>query len=112
MPTPNLECVYPHGLDYYPVEPFQRRVIELRNAGYTLEELAQRAGWVNGPNANNRSRRPGSGDASRLERALGMRSEYKTIRGREYRSLKRYVTYDVAVRLCRALELDYHTIGV
>lgn len=88
------------------VVPFRERYLELIANGTKPTTIARRMGWV-------RKIKPDepwiTGDTSRLRRALGLSRETNAaVRGR-YRQT---VQAKTAEKLARALELDFHEVGV
>lgn len=82
------------------VEPFRERVLELLRRGLTAPEIAARAGYFYAG---------GTGNGSRLLRDVGLRHDHSHGKRRPPR---RTMTYEVAVRLCRALDLDPWEAGL
>jgi transcriptional regulator with XRE-family HTH domain len=83
--------------DRVPVAPFRERFERLaEREELTLAELASRMGWINA--------RRGTPDIQRSQRVLGLVQH-----GKSYRQ---YVDYELAIRLCDALDLDYFEAGV
>lgn len=72
-------------------------------SGLPPSEVAKRLGWINSGT--------GMGDSTRVLRALGLRPDsahgYKSFRPRHG-----YLSYDLGVRLARALDVDPVDVGV
>ena len=82
----------------YRVEPFRQAFLESSIDG---EELDRRCGW----------------SSSYHRRVLGLRADVSTRHGRggttkRYRSVRTELSYEHAVALCRALDLDFVEWGV
>jgi hypothetical protein len=82
-----------------PLEPFQDRARLLMARGEELADMAARADVFD---------HRGRGDSSWLRRALGFGGY--TSRGKRYH--RTHVTEDVALKLCRALDLDPWEAGI
>jgi hypothetical protein len=87
-----------------PIEPFRARYEQLLKNGTSASEVARRMGFRASPTA----RVPGGADTQRLKRTLGLAPYYK--RGKTY--IGKGVTYETAVRLAEALEMDPAEAGV
>lgn len=95
--------VVPNGL-------LRERFLELHELGkLTAVELAKRLGYVRKGSPASQRRSP-VGDATRVERDLGL----ATVPGSNGRppSLRLFIPYDLAVRLADLLEVSYHDCGV
>jgi hypothetical protein len=71
--------------------------------------------FLKAPTGTKRFSRRGMGDTSHLERLLGMRDPAPSRHnGRRYENGRRteYLSYDFAVALCRALDMDPVDVGV
>jgi hypothetical protein len=88
-----------------PIEPFQRRFLELERAGtISRTEIARRLGWTRNPPASMRARGcveliP---DTGRVSRVLGLKAAYP----------QKTVGYELGVSLCQVLQLDPVDCGV
>lgn len=90
------------------VEPLRDRFVSLHSRGeVTASGLARDLGWYRqaSPSSGYRGRVP---DGQRVRRALGLRPE--SSRGRSYH--RQHVNYDLAGRLCAALNLDPWEAGL
>lgn len=88
--------------NHVPNEVFRERFLELgEREGLTAAQLGARLGWFN----NRRADQGEYGDTTRVLRALGLRPEA----GGEAR---RFVQYETAVVLARALDLDPVDVGI
>lgn len=111
MSNVTAERVYPEGLDYFPIAVFQLQALKLIEEGCNWTELARRCGMRKVNRTRDHSRLEITGDSGYLKMVLGLRIN-KAGRRPQSRSVKRTVSYDLAVRLCRGLGVDYHDIGV
>lgn len=86
---------------------FRVRFTQLRGEeGLTLNDVAMRLGWTRGGTDT----RP---DASRVEKTLGLRPERSGRGGHVSATRKRVtVSYELAVQLAAALDLDPYEAGV
>jgi hypothetical protein len=85
------------------VEPFRLRYLEL---GLRPSVVAYRLGWLLGPGHKNAS----TADTTRLKRTLGLMASPQS-RGKPP-CVRRKVTYEMAVQLADALEMEPHEAGV
>ena len=94
------------GSDLVDLEPLRARFLELEsNNLMSRTELARALGWYREPSSGNQRSHRYHGlvpDTGRVTRVLGLKSGHP----------KRQVSYDNAVRLCRALHLDPVDVGV
>lgn len=87
------------------VAPLRERFLILRSRdGVSPEEAALRAGWLFGSLVNGVPR----GDGTRLLRRLGLLASC----GSSGWTVTRFVSYETAVVLCDALDVDYTEVGV
>lgn len=94
-----------NAIDRVPVEPFQRRYLELERAGLiSRTEIAKRLGWVRRPPASMRARRCADliPDTGRVSRVLGLKAVEP----------QKSVGYEIGVRLCEVLHIDPVDCGV
>lgn len=85
--------------DLVPNEALRKRFEHLNGQGYlTTTDLAKELQWTSS----------GKWDTSRVRRVLGLATWKR--RGGERR--QDFVTYEQAVRLCRALDMDPYEAGV
>lgn len=95
------------------VAPFRERFLALQAQGeMTLSDLCIYVGWIYRPQPSRlqaERRRPGSvkPDTSRASRTLGLRQRPGRNHGEQC-----HVTYEQALKLCRALGMDPHEAGV
>ena len=91
-----MSPISPTSPDAVSVTPFREHYLRATERGdFNASEIAERLGWVR-PN--------GSGDSTRVLRALGVRPETARRGGApKYRS---YMRYEMATKLCRALGMD------
>lgn len=94
------------GAEFVDLEPLRARFLELEsNDLISRTELARVLGWYREPSSGNQRSQRHHGlvpDTGRVTRVLGLKSGQS----------KRHVSYDNAVRLCRALHLDPVDVGV
>lgn len=95
--------------DRVPSEPFRRRVEELQAQGVSLSQIALRAGWIRLDRGHEK------GDTSYLQRVLGLRTwtsgPWNGVPRGPYEA-REHMSYEAAVKLCDALGLDYHEMGI
>ncbi len=94
-------CGDVHLADRYPIEVFQRRFQELIGKGERISAMCYRGNFIH------RCDQP---DSDHLYKVLGLREWGDS--GKRYRYTATSVSYDMAVRLCDALDLDYFEVGV
>lgn len=86
--------------DRVPVGPLRDRFEFLeRRYGWTAADVARDLGWW---------RNATKADVSRVKRSLGLSVHHAEGRQR----MQQYTSYDQAVRLCRALDMDPFEAGV
>lgn len=91
------------------VEPFRDRFLRMRARGeITAIGLADELGWYRRPSPAMRRTGPVIPDAGRVHRTLGVTGQISR-GGRYYRER---VSYDMAARLCKALNLDPWEAGI
>lgn len=111
MPAIHAGRVYPAKADCYSVGQFQMQALYLLGQGVRWGVMAERCG-MRKPIRRRQGEQPYiTGDSGHLKMVLGLRPCKAGGRRNSY-SLKRTVTYDLAVKLCRGLGIDYHDIGV
>lgn len=84
--------------DLVPNKVLRERFEEMRGKGMTVTDLAKELGW----------RSSNKWDTTRVNRVLGLATWKKT--GGQRRQV--FVTYEMAVCLCRALDMDPYEAGV
>jgi hypothetical protein len=99
-----LMLAKPKGDTDIDVTPFRERYLILHARDkLPADEVAARLGWWYG------NGHPPRGDGTRLKRRLGLEADKS---GRGHVHVARFVTYDVASDLCRALDIDPVDVGV
>lgn len=83
-------------MEYVDLSPFRARYEELLERGQDAPEIARRMDFLS----------RGRADTARLRRTLGLVPMYRC------KKPNTHVTYDTAVRLCEALEMDPVDAGV
>lgn len=74
--------------------------------GLTAVGVAERLGWMYGSGTD---RTPARGDGTRVLRRLGLQAD----RGKNSRfHVRRFLSYEVAVAMCDALNVDYFEVDV
>lgn len=82
--------------DAVPVDPFRDRFLLGASRGeFNASDIAERLGWL---------KRDGTGDSTRVLRAIGVRPETARRGGKPH--LRKHMRYELATRMCRALGVD------
>ena len=87
-----------------PVQPFAEA---FQSSGLSAIEFAERMGYLR--NYKCKKRKGLSGDGTRAMRVLGLKDE---VSKHHHSGRRQHVRYDMAVRLCKALDLDPVDFGV
>lgn len=85
------------------VAPFRERALEqVADGSASWSEMCVRLGWLRGGRRTSYNR-PHAADTTRLKRTLGLS---EGMSHGTYRGYRRHVSYDMALRLCDAMDLD------
>lgn len=93
-----------------PVDPFREAFEQRRDRdGLTLSRLADELGWYRKRTGQRKNAGQMMADSQRVSRVLGITPFHD---GRGHTSVRTALSYDLAVRLAEALDLDPRDVGI